>query len=113
MLPNAIARRAPSGSHPATTLPEDCRCGSRRTILSLCIEADRVARNDRKLVGQRVGDLFYDALQHAKPQREDDGIGALQRVAVAAGSGRSSPDRRSQRSCRLCVGARETQGLTA
>src|SRR3984885_4709533 len=32
MLPNAMARRSPCGSHPATTLPEDCRCGNRRTI---------------------------------------------------------------------------------
>jgi hypothetical protein len=32
MVPNAMARRAPCGSHPARTLPEDCRCGRRRMI---------------------------------------------------------------------------------
>jgi hypothetical protein len=32
MVPNAMARRAPCGSHPATTLPEDCRCGRRRMV---------------------------------------------------------------------------------
>jgi hypothetical protein len=49
--------------------------------------------------------------QHGKPQREDDGIGALQRVAVVDGDDRRPADRRSQRSCRLAVGAREPQSL--
>jgi hypothetical protein len=51
----------------------------------MCVDADRVAGNDHDLAGQRLGDLVYDALQHGKPQREDDGIGALQRVAVVDG----------------------------
>ena len=69
--------------------------------------------NDHELFGQRVGNLVYDALQHGKPQREDEGIGALQRVAVVDGDDRSSTDLCSQHSCRLIVGAREPQGLAA
>jgi hypothetical protein len=49
----------------------------------------------------------------ANPQREDDGTGALQRVAVVDGGDRSSADLCSQPSCRLIVNAREPQGLTA
>jgi len=77
------------------------------------VEADRVARNDHGLAGQRLGDLVYDALQHGKPQGEDDGIRALQRVAVVVGGDRSATDPCSQRSCRFIVGAREPQGLAA
>jgi hypothetical protein len=62
----------------------------------LCVRAERVARNDHEL----VGDLVYDALQHGKPQREDDGTGALQRVAVVDGDDRSATDLCRQRSCR-------------
>jgi hypothetical protein len=79
----------------------------------LCVGAERVARNDHELVGERVGDLVYDALQHGKPQREGDGSGALQRVAVVGGGDRTSTDLCSQRSCRLIVGFREPQGLAA
>jgi len=61
----------------------------------------------------RAGDLVYHGVQHGKPQREDHGIGALQRVAVAGGDDRSATDRRSQLSRRLDVGAREPQGLAA
>ncbi len=77
----------------------------------MCVGAERVARNDHDLAGQRVGDLVYDALQGGKPKREDDGIGALQRVAVV--DDRSATDPCSQRSCRFIVGAREPQGLAA
>jgi hypothetical protein len=49
----------------------------------------RVARNDHELAGERARDLIYDALQDGKPQREEDGIGALQRVAVVDGDNRS------------------------
>ena len=59
------------------------------------------------------GDLVYDALQHGKPKREDDGIGALQRVTVVDGDDRGATDLCSQRSCRLIVGAREPQDLAA
>jgi hypothetical protein len=79
----------------------------------LCVDAKRVAWNDHELVAQRVGNLAYDALQHGKAQRKDDGIGALQRVAVLDGDDRSSTDLCSQRSRRLVVGARESQGLPA
>jgi hypothetical protein len=64
----------------------------------LRIRAERVARNDHDLAGQRVGDLVYDALQHGKTQCEDDGIGILQRVAVVDGGDRSSTDLCSQHS---------------
>jgi hypothetical protein len=50
-----------------------------------------------------VGDLVYDALQHGKPQREDDGVGAPERVAVAGGDDRSPADLCSQRSCRRSI----------
>ena len=60
--------------------------------MTLRVAGERVARNHHELVGQQVGDLVYDALQHGKPQGEDDGIGALQRVAVAGGDDRSAAD---------------------
>ena len=43
--------------------------------------------------------IVYDALQHGKPQREDDGTGALQRVAVADGDDRTAADLCRQRPC--------------
>jgi hypothetical protein len=52
-----------------------------------------------------LADLVYDALQHGKTQREDDGIGVLRRVAVVDGDDRSATDLCSQRSCRLNIGA--------
>jgi hypothetical protein len=58
----------------------------------LCVDAERVARNDHELVGERAGDLVYDALQHGKPQREDDGTGALECVTVVDGDDRSATD---------------------
>jgi hypothetical protein len=71
----------------------------------LRVRAERVARNDQDLAGQRFADLVYDALQHGKTQREDDGIGVLRRVAVVDGDDRSATDLCSQRSCRLNIGA--------
>ena len=68
----------------------------------MCVGAERVARHDHELAGERVGDLVYDALQHGKPQREDDGIGALQRVAAAGGDDRSATD--------LCASVRADSG---
>jgi len=68
----------------------------------VCVGAERVARHDHELAGERVGDLVYDALQHGKPQREDDGIGALQRVAAAGGDDRSATD--------LCASVRADSG---
>jgi len=56
------------------------------------VRAERVARNDHDLAGQRFADLVYNALQRGEPQREDDGIGVLQRVAVAGGDDRSATD---------------------
>jgi hypothetical protein len=76
--------------------------------VSLCVDADRVAGNDHELAGERVGDLVYDALQHGKPEREDDGIGALQRFAVARGDDRL----RNVRTQRL-ITTQEAQSLLA
>jgi hypothetical protein len=56
------------------------------------VDGERVARNDHDFAGQRVGDLVDDALEHGEPQREDDGTGALQRVAVVGGDGRRVTD---------------------
>ena len=81
--------------------------------MTLRVDADRVAWNDHEFVGQRVSDLVYDALQHGKPQREYDGIGALQRAAVVDGDDGGFAERRCQPSRRLLVGAREPQGLAA
>ena len=79
----------------------------------MCVGADRVARNDHDLAGQRVGDLVYDALQRGKPQREDDGIGALHCVTVVGGDDRGASDYCGQRSCRPSVGARELKDFAA
>ena len=69
---------------------EDCPSDRTRQT-SVCVGAERVARHDHELAGARGGDLVYDALQHGKPQRKDDGIGALQRVAVAGGDTAARP----------------------
>jgi hypothetical protein len=81
--------------------------------VTLRVGAERVARNDQDLVGERAGDLVYDAIQHSKPQRADDGTGTLQRVAVAGGGGRRATDLCSQCSCRLPAGAGEPQDPAA
>ena len=113
MVPNAMAKRVAAGNHPTTASPEDWPSGRRRTEAALCVEADGVAGNDYDRVGGRAGDFVDDALQDGEPQRKDDGIGALQRVAVVDGDDRSSTDLRRHRSCRLSVHAREPQGLAA
>ncbi len=69
------------------------------------VDGERVARNDHELAGELGGDLVYDALQEGKPQREDDGIGTLQPVAVAGSGDCGVTDLCRQRSCRLIVGA--------
>jgi hypothetical protein len=79
--------------------------------LTFSIDADRVGRNDDELVGQQTGDLVDDALQHGKPQREDDSIGALQHITVIDSDDRSPTDVRGQRSCRLMVGTRKPENL--
>ena len=79
----------------------------------MCVDAERVAWNDHELVAYPVGDLVDDALKRGKPEREDDGIDALQRVAVLAGDNRSWTDLCGQPSCGLIVGTREPQALPA
>jgi hypothetical protein len=79
--------------------------------LTLCVDTDRVARDNKGLVAQGVGDLVDDVVQHGKPQRKDDSIGSLQRASVVSSDDRGAADRRGQRPCRLLVGARELQGL--
>ena len=113
MVPNAMANRAPAGSHPATTSPEDRASRQETHDVSLRVEADGVAGNDHERAGQRIGDLVDDALEHWKPQRENDGIDIPQRVMVVDGDDGSSTDSRSQRSRRLAGAAREPQGLAA
>jgi hypothetical protein len=79
--------------------------------LTWCVDADGVARNNKGLVTQRVGDLVDDVVQHGEPQRKDDSIGTLQRALVVERDDRGTADRRRQGSRRLLVGARELQGL--
>ena len=84
----ARPRRQPPGYHLASGLP----FRQEAYDVALRVGADRVARHDHDLVGERAGDLGDDALQHGEPQREDDGIGALQRVAVVGGDDRVATD---------------------
>ena len=81
--------------------------------MALCVDAERVARNHHDLVGERPGDLVYDAFQHSKAQSEDDGIGVTQRIVVVHGDDRRATDLCGQPPRRLSVGAREPQGLAA
>jgi len=106
-----MARRAPGGNHLATTFPEDCPSGSRRDTLPCASLLTGLLGTTTSL--PEAGDLVNDALQHGKPQREDDGFGAVQRIAVAGNGDRGQADLCSQRSCRLSVGAGEPQGLAA
>jgi hypothetical protein len=78
----------------------------------MCVEADRVARNDHRLVAQRIGDLVDDILQHGKPQRQDDSIGSLQRVPVVDSDDRSLAIAPASVRADSFVGARELQGLS-
>ena len=111
MVPNAMATRVPAGSHPATTWPEDFPSGrifTTRPWSPLVVEADRVSRHDHELVGQKVGDALYDVFEHAEAQRENDGVGALQNVAVVGGDYGSAFDLCRQSSGRFGVDARQS-----
>ena len=77
--------------------------------MALCIRAKRVARNDHDLVGEGVGKVVQDALQHGEPQRQDDGIRASQRVVIVRDGDRSSTHLCGQLSRRPTVCAREAQ----
>jgi hypothetical protein len=103
----------PRGQPSGHDLARGLSCRQDPDNAAVRVEGDRVARNDHELAGERGGDLVDDALQHGKPQREDDGVGVLQHVAVAGSGDRSVTDLCRQRSGRLRVGAGESQGLAA
>ena len=66
----------------------------------MLIGAKRIARHHHQLLADEARDLADDVLQHGETQREDDGIGALQSVAIARGDGGSGTDVGRQQSYR-------------
>jgi hypothetical protein len=103
--PEAGRPDQPPGSHPAAAWPEDCPAGKRRTTVPCGPRPTGLLGP----AGEQAGDLGDDARQHGKPQRQHDGAGARQRVAIAGGgdgSGRAGLPRQLPRRLRLAPGSR-------
>ena len=110
MLPNAIARADPDRQPLGHRLAGGFALGQDAQDIALLIGAQADCSAQPPASGRvRAGDFADDVLQHGETQREDDGIGALQSVAIAAATSRSGTDFGGQQSCRIGVGAREPQ----
>ena len=109
-LAAAIGRQAAAASdnHDALQGADAVILALRFGVLKGVIEEIADSLTDKLVVvpSNPVGLDAQGKIVRLLPERQSSG-------KVVAGSCRPPPDRGSQRSCRLCVGARETQGLAA